>query len=83
MPHFWLTSCSPVSSEVFTGSVSPRLAARRAREAAALLQPDGHFGHNNKNCPFTALQRSRVPWLVLYLSLEITSLFFSALRSLE
>lgn len=77
MSHFWLTSCSPVASEVFTGFVSLWLAARQAREAAVVLQPDKSFGHNHKNCPFTALQRSSVPWLGLYLSLEITSLFFS------
>lgn len=76
MSHFWLTSCSPVSSDVFTGFVSPWLAAHQACEAPVVLQPDSNFGHNKKNCPFTALQSSSVPWLVLYLSLEITSLFF-------
>lgn len=41
------------------------------------LQPGRSFGHYNKNCSFTALQRSAVPWLVLYVSLEITLYFFS------
>lgn len=75
IPHFWLTSCSPVSSEVFTGFVSHCLTACQAREAATVLQPDGSFGH--KNCPSTALQYLSVPWSGLYLSLEITLLFFS------
>lgn len=75
--HFWLTSCSPVLSEVFTGFVALLLAVLQACEAAAVLQPGRSFGHYDKNCPFTALQCSPVPWLVLYLSLEITLNFFS------